>query len=387
MRFAVILIVALMVSVALIAFPDIADQILRIEAFGWVFETRQGAFLVALLTLLFVLWALRSLLAVLFAGPGVLWQSLRMGSRKRREHKLKEALAQCLDQRGDSGIKALKRSRGALPDWAMDMLRTLATPASRLPAPTAYKNQQSLNAVLAARIATDPHAQDKPPLHIRKAYLETWLEAHPDAPLAIHRLADLAEEEGNWLQCSELLEAELKRAHGGVNKPLQTRLVHAYLKLVQHEPDNAIVFLRKAYQLQPEDDVVLLAYGDSLIAANDSKTAQRLWSGHIERINSPTIATALLSLQIDQASEKGNAMRAYRKLEGKKDTAMTDAQRWLRAELAHAAKLDGLAFEHMQALADEGNSSIAWRSLGHWYQALAKYEQAAFCLSKACESR
>jgi len=377
MRLVFVLFSALVVSIALIVFPDIADQALRIEAFGWVFETRQGAFIVALLVLLFLLWLLRSTLAVLFAGPGMIWQSLSMGSRKRREKKLQEALAQCIDQRGDAGAKALKRSRGALPDWGLDMLRTLVTPAHRLAAPSAQ--QHVLSTVLAARIATNPHALPKPDLAVRKAHLQAWLAAHPAAPLAVSRLADLAEEEGDWEQCAELLEAELKHGYRPPES-VQTRLVHAYLELSKQDPDNAIVFLRKAYRLQPEDEDVLLAYGQSLLGCDDAKTAQRLWAGHLERISSDAIAQALLTLQ------RPDAMRAYRQLEGKKDATMTVAQRWLRAELAHAAKLDGLAFEQMQALADETASAQAWHSLGVWYQTMGQFEKAAACLRTASES-
>jgi len=379
MRLVLALISVLAISIALIVFPDIADQALRVEAFGWVFETRQGAFIVVLLLLLFVLWLMRSAIAALFAGPGMAWRSLRMGSRKRREKNLKEALAQCLDQRGDSGFKAFKRSRGVLPDWAQEMLRTMATPAHRLASPVEQQSQEPLNTVLAARIATDPHAEPKLDLDVRKAHLDAWLLAHPGAPLAVSRRSDLAEEDGDWLYCTELLEAELK--HGlRPAAQVKARLVYAYLELTRKDPKNATLFLRKAYQLQPENEAVLLAYGRGLVAADDAKTAQHLWSGHLERISSDAVAAALLELL------RGDAMRAYRKLENKKEGAINDAQRWLRAELAHAAHLDGLAFEQMQALADEIGSKSAWQSLGMWYQAAEKHEQAASCLRAACEA-
>ena len=377
MRLALLLIFALIVSVALIVFPNIADQALRIEAFGWVFETRQGVFIVALLALLFTLWLLRSLMRTLFAGPSVLWNSLRMGSSKRREKRLQEALAQCLDQRGDAGAKAFKRSRGVLPDWASEMLRRLATPAHRLPAPSEQAKQSTLTTVLTARIATNPHALIKPDLAIRKAHLEAWLTLHPGAPLAISRMADVAEEAQDWLKCVELLEAELKRGHRPL-ETLQPRLARVYLALSQQEPNNAKLYLRKAYQLQPENESVLLAHGRSLIAADDAKITQKLWASHLQRHSSDAVAQALLEIQ------RHDAMRAYRQLEGKKDTALNHAQRWLRAELAHAAKLDGLAFEFMQKLADEGDNAMAWHSLGVWYQAISKHEQAAVCFRKAC---
>jgi len=380
MRLVLTLLVVLAISIALIVFPDIADQALRVEAFGWVFETRQGAFIVAFLLLLFVLWLMRSLIAALFAGPGMAWRSLRMGSRKRREKNLKEALAQCLDQRGDSGLKAFKRSRGMLPDWSDELLRTMVTPAHRLPSPAEQQNKEPLSTVLAARIATDPHAEPKLDLDLRKAHLDAWLAAHPGAPLAVSRRSDLAEEDGEWLYCTELLEAELKHGQRPATQ-VHPRLVHAYLELTKQEPKNATLFLRKAYQLQPENEEVLLAYGRSLVAGDDAKTAQRLWSGHLERISSDAIAAALLELL------RGDGMHAYRKLENKKASAMNHAQRWLRAELAHAAHLDGLAFEQMQALADETGSKCVWQSLGAWYQAAKKYEQAATCLRAACEAK
>ena len=124
----------------------------------------------------------------------------------------------------------------------------------------------------------------------------------------------------------------------------------------------------------------MLAYGHGLIAGDDVKTAQRLWSGHLERISSYAVAASLLAIHQD------DAMRAYRKLEGKKESAVNHAQRWLRAELAHAAHLDGLAFEQMQKLADESANKAAWQSLGRWYQAVNKYEQSAACFRAACET-
>ncbi len=380
MRIILALIAVLAISISLIVFPDIADQALRVEAFGWMFETRQGAFIVALLALLFALWLVRSLLSALLAGPGVAWRSLRMGSRKRREKSLKEALAQCLDQRGDAGIKAFKRSRGLLPSWGLDMLRTLATPAHRQPTPADQLAKDPLNMVLAARIATNPHAHSKSDLANRKAHLDAWLAAHPGAPLAVSRMADLVEEEGDWLKCVELLEAELKHGHRSAQS-LQPRLVHAYLELSKQDPENAVVFLKKAYQLEVENEELLLAYGAALLASDDAKTAQRMWSDHLQRISSDSIAAALLELLL-----RDDAMRAYRKMEAKKESAMNDAQRWLRAELAHAAHLDGLAFEQMQKLADESSGSKAWQSLGCWYQAISKHEKAAACFRAACES-
>lgn len=376
MRLAFLLLLALAVSIALIIFPNIADQSLRIEAFGWIFETRQGTFIVALLALLILVWLLRSITSALFAGPGAAWRSLRMGSRKRREKKLRDTIAQWLDGRGHISARTLKRCRGILPDWLIDLFQTVLTPANELPLPA--EGQDPLITALAARIATDPHVEQAPDLATRKAHLEAWLSAHPGAPLATKRLVDMAEEEGDFLTLINRLEAAWKqgRQSSGSAKP---RLVRACLKLAEQDPEQSMAFLRKAYRLVPDDPGVLMAYGKGLLASGESRTVQRLWYGYLEQNSNDRIARALLKLHQE------DPLRAYRKLEKKAVTSLNQAQRWLRAELAHAAKLDGLAFEQMQALADECGNTAAWRSLGQWYEAMHEHEKAATCYRQTLE--
>jgi len=376
MRLKLLLLLALAVSIALIVFPNIADQALRIEAFGWIFETRQGAFIVALLALLLLLWLLRSFVSTLFAGPGMAWRSLRLGSRKRREKKIKEVLAQWLDGRGNINSKTLKRCRGVLPDWAIDILQTMLVPANELPLPT--EDQDPLITALTARIATDPKAENPADLATRKAHLEAWLHIHSAAPLAISRRVEMAEEEGDLSEFISRLEAEWKQGRRSA-EAAKPRLVQACLTLAQQQPDQAIVFLRKAYRLLPDDPKVLLNYGNALLQSGDAKTVQRLWEGYLEQHSNDRIARALLKLQRD------DPMRTYRKLEKKSVESLNPAQRWLRAELAHAAKLDGLAFEQMKALAGDCGSVSAWNSLGLWHEELGEFEQAAACYRKAVE--
>jgi len=378
MKLILMLLLVLAVSVALILFPDIADQALRIEAFGWVFEIRQGTFIVALLVLLLLLWLLRGLISVLFAGPGIAWRSLRLGSRKRREKKLRDLLAQWLDGRDNISARALKRCRGVLPGWAIDMLQIMLTPARELPLPA--EDQDPLLTALAARIATDPNADNAADLATRKAHLEAWLHAHPGAPLALSRLVDIAEEEGDLPEFINRLEAAWKQGRRS-SEEAKPRLVRACLTLAQQQPDQAMAYLRKAYRLLPDDAAVLLAYGNALIESGEVKTAQRLWNGYLEQHRNERIARALLAIQRD------DPLRVYRKLERKSADALNLAQRWLRAELAHAAKLDGLAFEQMQALAETRDSAAAWRSLGRWHQELGEHEQAADCYRQALEQQ
>jgi len=376
MRLAFLLLLALIVSIALIVFPNIADQTLRIEAFGWLFETRQGTFIVALLALLSLLWLLRSIVNALFAGPGVAWRSLRMGSRKRREKKLRDTLAQWLDKRGNVSAKTLKRCRGVLPDWLVEVFQTILTPANELPLPA--EGQDPLITALAARIATDPHTEYAPDLATRKAHLEAWLNAHAGAPLATSRLIDLAEEEGDLPAFINRMETEWKQGHRSAQS-VKPRLVRACLKLAQQDPDQSMPFLRKAYRLMPDDPNVLIAYGNGLLTSGETKTVQRLWFGYLEQHSNDRIARLLLDLQ------RADPIRSYRKLEKKPVEALNQAQRWLRAELAHAAKLDGLAFEQMQALASDCSCMIAWHSLGQWHEELAEYEKAAACYRQALD--
>ena len=377
MRLILLLLFALVVTVALIVFPDIADQALRIEAFGWLFETRQGAFIIALLVLIFLLWLLQGIVGALFAGPGNIWRSLVAGGGKRNEKRLREALAQWLDHRGDLGEKALKHSRGVLPGWTLEMLHTLITPARELTMPDEQKDP--LVTALTARIVTGPSAHPKPDLVTRKAHLSAWLHVHPDSPLALSRLADIAEEEGDWLKLVELLENVWKQGQRSSHS-LKPRLARGYIAVAQSEPEHAMEYLRKSFRLCPENRDVLIAFGKASAKADDTKTASRIWTEHLEKNSDYEVAGLLLGLA------EHDALRIYRNFEALNNSELNDAQRWLRAQLAHEAKLDGLAFEQMQSLAEQSHSSVAWQSLGDWHLAANDYEKAALCYQQALKS-
>ncbi len=374
MRLVPVLLMVLLAAVALIAFPDIADQWVRIEAFGWLLEARQGAFFIALVLLLLLLWLLRAVVRAIFSGPGTVWQSLRMGGRKRREKRLRTSIARWLDSEGDVEAKLLKHAKGMLPDWGMAMLQVLATGA---------RDQKMLNehddplvTVLAARIATDPTADPIPDIAVRKAHIDTWMHLHPGAPLAIRRKADMAEEEGDWSALVQLLEEEWKRGESS-GYSLKPRLAYAYIRLSESEPEHAMSHLKQAYRLLPDDESVLLAYGLGLIVAGEAQTAARLWSSHLEGSESFDIAAALLDIH------RADPMHAYRKLESKRESELNSATRWLRAQLTYAAQLEGPAFEQMNALAEATESMEAWQSLGGWYSEKGDYEHAATAFQRA----
>ncbi|MDX8404747.1 MAG: heme biosynthesis HemY N-terminal domain-containing protein [Mariprofundus sp.] len=375
MRLIFLLALALVVSIALVAFPHIADQALRLEAFGWVFETRQGAFIVALFVLLLLIWLLRTVIGALFAGPGQLWQSLRMGSHNRRERHLREALARWLNGDGDLDARLLKRSRKVLPEWALDMLAVMGTPAKDQPAPDAQADP--MLTVMIARTVTSPLVTPRPDLAVRKAHLKAWLAVSPNAALAKARMADVAEEEGNWQVLVNLLEERWKKGQQSA-AGIKARLMHAYLKLAEAEPEQATALLRKAYRLSPEDPAVMLAYGRSQLRAGASNDARRLWLNHLQFCDDMAVAADLLVLL-----KQRDVIKIYRQLERKVSGEISYALRWLRAELAHAAGLDGLAFEQMQALAEEAEHAQAWESMASWHEAAGDYEQAVHCYRQA----
>lgn len=379
MKLILLLVFALALTIALIAFPDLADQMLRIEAFGWIFETRQGVFLVALLTLLFIIWLLQRVFGALIAGPGNIWRSLRMGNRKRREKRLREALARWVDSRGDLDEKILRRSRGLLPDWTLEMLRIMTTQPRDQGLPG--EQDDALLTALAARLATEPGARPGPDLATRKAHLEAWLKVHPDAPLANNRMAEVAEEEEDWPKLVGLLESIWKNGHR-TSHSIKPRLAHAYLELARQTPEHAMEYLRKAYRLLPEDPRVCMVYGRALADSGEIRAATRMWNEYLEKQNDIEVARSLLELV------RNNALSLYRKLEERADAELNEAQRWLRAELAHVAGLGGLAFEQMQSLTEQpAYAAIAWQSMGDWHNAAHEHAQAAHCYLEALNVR
>lgn len=377
MRIFALLLLALTVVLLFTLFPEVMSQHVRLEAFGWVLETRQGAFITALLVLLVFLWLLQRVVSAIFAGPGQLWRTLRMGSKKRREQRLREGVADLLDMRGDQGKRAFGKSRGAIPDWAAALLKTLTIPANEQPLPEGDGNP--LNIAMAARIATDPNAPSKPDAATRKAHLEAWLNVQPEAPLAISRLAALAEEEGEWARAVELLEQSWKQGQRSA-ATIKPRLAQAYIELAAEDRENGQSHLRKAHRLAPDNSGVILALGKAHVKAKNRNEAEKLWLSYLEQHNDFTIADALLKLL------KKEALQAFRKLD-KKDAATTyqPAMRWLQASLAHAAGLTGLAIEIMDQLLEKELLPEALHTRAEWHIEAGEWQQAAECYRQLCD--
>jgi len=376
MRIVIMLTLALALAGVLALFPHVADQPLRIEAFGWLFESRQGPFILLLLLLLGLFWMLRRILAAILAGPGQIWQVLRSGGRKRREARLRDGLAELIDMRGDLGAKAFRKTRGIVPAWGRGLLRALTMPAANHALPAT--DDDALLTALRARMVTDPSASPKPDMATRKAHLEAWLRVHPGAPLALKRKVDMAEEEEDWAVLTLLLEDMWKKG-GRSAASIRPRLALAYVALGKAQPDHALEHLRKAHRLMPEDGDVLLTLGNALIERGEAQACRKLWSAHLETHDDENVAVALHELL------RTDALKAYRKLEKVNHTKMPPARAWLRAQLAHDADLGGLAMEHMQELIQSHPGPLAWKTFGDWYAEKADWVQAARCYRKTLE--
>ncbi|MDX8395698.1 MAG: hypothetical protein R8K22_04710 [Mariprofundaceae bacterium] len=372
MRVILILLLAIALMAVMTLFPEIARQSLKIEAFGWLFETKQGAFVVVLFLLLTVLWLLRRIISAIIAGPGQLWQTLRVGGKKRREHRLREGLAQWLDMRDDLGAKALKKSRHVIPDWGLTLLKIL--PISAKDQVVGSSEDDKLAIVLAARIATNPDSFSKPDVATRKVHLEAWLQAHPGAPLALSRLADLAQEGQDWKALIQLLEETWKRGQRSASS-VKIRLAKAYVSLAAEQSENRQANLRKAHRLAPENPDVLLALGHAYCGAGDTQAAQKLWLRYLQKKEDWDIADALFNIM------KADALKTFQQLDKRADQHNL-ALSWVHACLAHAAKLDGLAHDMIAALLEKTDHPQVLQTRAQWHVEAGEWEQAALYYQK-----
>jgi len=373
MRFSLLLLIALIATVLLSLFPETAEQTLRLEAFGWIFETKQGAFTVALLVLLFVIWLLRVIVQAILAGPGQMWRSITLNSKKREEQRLQKALADMINMQGDLGHKALQRKYRILPGWMTTLLATLATDAAEQH--LERDKDTPLRIALAARLATSPHATKKAPPEQRQLLLQAWLDAFPQSPLARMRMAEILEEEGQWKAAAELWESLDKQGLLSSDRSHE-RLAHAWLQLAETESSYASLYLQKAYHLQPERLDLALRLGRTLVAEQERQEAIKLWWKVLETHADMDIAAALLEQLADEP------LQQYKKLDRRPQHKCNIAHLWLKAELAHRAGLDGLARDQIQALTEKSDCREAWLSLARWHMEAGDFSKACQCFNR-----
>jgi len=374
MRTLIVLILALSLAALFALFPDVADATLSIQAFGWIFEARQGPFILALVLALAVYWLLRRILLAILAGPGQLWHVLKTGRMRRRETFLYDGLSEWVDMRGERGWKHFRKGRGFLPEWADALLGRLPMSPADIPLPG--EDDDALLTALSARMATDPGNTRKADPGVRHKHLDAWLEAHPGAPLALERKAGLLHETGDWHALVAMLEETWQRGGNSASRAAP-KLAEAYMHLAaasdtgEEGREDRMAFLRKAHRLQPESRDVLLALGRAMIAAGDIAACRKLWLAHLERHDDADIAIELAPLM------REDAMKTYRRMEKRGDDDLIPALALLRAGLAHSAGLTGLAREHMDHLLATRPSRQAWQLLGHWHTESGDWKAAA----------
>jgi len=374
MRIFIILLLALSLAVLFGLFPDVAGQTLSIHAFGWLFETRQGPFILALVLVLALYWLLRRIVLALLAGPGQLWQVLKTGRKKRREAYLHDGLGEWVDMRGERGWKYFRKGKGFLPAWGDALLSRLPMSPADMPLPA--DGDDDLLIALTARMASDPHASPRPDPGVRQAHLNAWLKVHPGAPLALERKAGLLQEAEDWQGLVSMLEETWKRGGNSASRAAP-KLAAAYVRLAESaaqtgdERDSSLGYLRKAQRLQPESQTVVLALGRALMSEGDVAACRKLWLAHIERQDDADVVSELIPLMHE------DALKTYRRMEKKSETQLTPAQALLRACMAHASGLSGLATEHMDKLLATHPSRQAWRILGDWRTEEKDWQAAA----------
>ena len=340
------------IFIGLVLFPEIANQPVRIEILGWLFETRTGMFILLIITLVSVLWLLQKAFDLSINSPKQLWTSLRSGNKKRRELRLQEALATWIDKGEGHSQKLLKRSKGIIPDWLHESLTIWwDKPLSHLKIND--EKDSPLIIALKARLATNSEHIQALSLSERQFYLDAWLSAHPAAPLALRRKATLLGDMGDFAEQTHLLEEIIQK-----NKNIQTLkplLAQALYHLAEQDEDNRLAHLRKANRLAPENTDIIIALAHAMVESGDQQSAERLLLDTLEQHDNFDIAKAALKLM------KQDALHYFKRVDQAKYQSSA-AGGWLRIMLAHYAELTGLAEDGLQTLLERNPSALLWQT-------------------------
>jgi len=371
MRVFLLLLLALAVAAVLALYPEITQQNMHFEAFGWVAELNQAVFLLVLLLSLIVFWVMRKLLVTVLTLPVRLWRGLGSRSLQQRESRLRHGIARLIDRRHDLGSDDFEKADSALPDWALDLLKACTVPVQEQTLPPS--GQDYLKTSLIARLVTRPESGMGTSL--RREFLKGWLQASPEAPLAKERLLSLAEEEGDWPLATDCLEALWQHDR---TEPVRIRLAGAYIGMAERQPAERINWLRKAHKLDSGSGPAVLALGLAYREAGDQVAARQLWNKYLKEYDDISVARSLLDLTEDH-------LRAYRRIENDHAQSMSASYQWFRAQLAYHSGLAGLATEHMQVLVKQHPGKLAWKSWGDWNASAGDWEQAARCYARALE--
>jgi len=364
MKLKLFLLLALSLTIAFTLFPNIAQESLSIEAFGWHLETQQGAFVILLLLTLFAIWAIQRLTNALAAGPGKIWQTLRTGGQQRREQHLQIACKSYVDMDVGKHKRAFKKARLLLPTWAQPLLDSL----SLSPQQQGKVNLQhpALEVAWVARLVSDPEWQHQIDVKQRKEHLKAWLQVHPKAPLAEVRLLDIYLEEQHWEHAWNLLK-DMKSHELRSQTWIVEQKVRVLLGLHKESNGDSQSYLQQAEKISPQHAAVILARGQWHIAANNLPAAEKLWLNYLKKHDDLSIAQAAWDIM------KQDGLHAFRRMEKMKGS---HALLWLHASLAHAGKLDGLAEETLQSLLETHPCPLFWQTWAQWLAQKGEHQQA-----------
>lgn len=371
-RIVMMLLLIAAVFVSLLVFPDIANQRVRIEILGWLFETRTAMFILLIIFSLSALWLVQKTFTLSINSPKQLWTNLRSGNKKRRELRLQEALDTWIDEGEGHSQKLLKRSKGIVPQWLHDALIIWWDKAENH-APIHDEKDKPHIIALKARLATEPQHTHLS-LEQRQQYLDAWLMVHPGASLALERKAALLGERGEYAEQVALLEDLFQRKRQVQH--IRPQLATALHQLAGQDAENALTYLRKANRINPTDVKILIHLAQTLHASGDTQSASRLLLDFLTQHDDMQVAKALLPML-----EK-DALQHFKQVD-KAAYQNTIAGTWLRMQLAHKAGLSGIADDSLHGLLENHESAALWQLRGDWYAEQGQWQQAAEAYQKA----
>jgi predicted Zn-dependent protease len=373
-RIIVALLLIIAVFTGLVLFPAVTNQPVRIEVLGWLFETRTGMFILALLFVFGVVWALQKLFNFSVNSPKQLWLNLRSGNKKRRELRFQEALDTWIDEGEGQSKKLLKRSKGVAPDWLHEALLLWWDTPSSHPKINIDKDDPRIIA-LKARLATDADHSNALSMEEKQQYIDAWLSAHPAAPLALMRKATwLGEQEKYAEQVALLEDLWQKKRNATAIKPL---LASALRMLAKADVENGLAHLRKANRINPSDSQIIIDLADALHDSGDKQSGVRLLLEYVEHHDDMMVAKHALALLEE------DAVSSF-KLVDKPSFQSQAAGSWLRLMLAHKANLRGLAGDALTALLERSPSALLWKTRGDWYAEQQQWQKATHAYQQAC---
>ncbi len=375
-RIVLALLTIIAIFIGLVLFPNIANQPVRIEMFGWLFETRTSMFILLALAILILLWSLQKTFNLSINSPRQLWTHLRSGSKKRRELKLQEALTTWVDQGCGHSQKLLKRSKGVIPEWLHQALMIWWDKPENHP-PIHDEKDTPLTIALKARLATEDKHISRLSLSERQHFLDAWLAIHPAAPLALQRKARLLGEMGEYAEQVHLLESMMQKSKDITT--LKPQLAHALVHLAAKDTDNALACLRKAHRLLPNHSDIVQQFAIALFDSGDHASAEKILLEYLQNHDDTKVAkSALKVLALD-------ALQNFKRMD-KPTFQNTFAGRWLRMMLAYEAGLTGIADDAMNAMLSQHPTPLLWQTKGDWLARQHQWEEATEAYQQALKA-